>query len=94
MSHALSIMKRMPTLESYRFDMMTDEPSDIRAVRYIVSERLNARERRVLLEYAEAGNLRNAATALGCSHMTVARQMKAIRAKIKDIMKNIDKDDL
>ena len=80
--------------EKYRFDMMSEEPSRVRAIRYIVSERLNAKERRVLFAYSKAGNLRKAAIVLGCSHMTVARQMNEIRTKIDNILKQIDEDDL
>ncbi|MCM1503386.1 MAG: helix-turn-helix domain-containing protein [Bacteroidales bacterium] len=78
----------------YHLDMMTDEPSAVRAIRYIVTRELSLKERRILFTYAGKGSYREAAKMLGCSHMTVARDMRAIQKKVKEILKNIDIDDL
>lgn len=78
----------------YSPDMMTAEDSGIRSVRYVVSRILTQSERSLLCLYAATGSLRKTALILSISHMTAARRVRRIRAKIMNEMKKIDKDDI
>lgn len=63
-------------------DMFTKDEEAVICMKHIM-RRLPAYERNIIILYAETGSLRETARMLGCSHQTIAKEIRRIREKIK-----------
>lgn len=60
----------------------SDQTTDIDVYKYVILNKLSEVDRRILLLYAECGNLREAAVYLGCSFTKLSYLIRNIRKKI------------
>lgn len=63
-------------------DMFAKDGEDVLQAKRIM-RRLPPAERNIMIIYAETGSLRETARMLGCSHQTIAKEIRRIREKIK-----------
>lgn len=76
-------------LDEYKPDygIMSETDENIRRLQRIVYERLDETDRRIILSYAELGNVRDTATLFKVSPTTIWLRIKRIRNKIKENLK-------
>lgn len=67
-------------------DIFNDEPEKIQKVKHIIWNVLDETERRLILIYAELGNMRDCAKELRVSASTICIYIGKIRMKIKENM--------
>ena len=71
-------------------DIFNDEEDLVKITKYIIWNKLDDTERRVLLLYVEIGNLRDTAKILNVSTSTVCNFIREIKNKIKELSKDKD----
>ena len=64
-------------------DMFSDDNEQVAKLKKIIYNDLDETERRIILAYAEIGNLRETAQLFKVSTSTIYKQIKKIREKIK-----------
>lgn len=67
-------------------DVLSDDDILVQRVKKIVYTRLNETDRRILLAYAEIGNIRDTAKLFKVSPTTIWLRIQEIRNKIKDYL--------
>lgn len=86
MKHEQSHLNINDILDEYRpdEDIFCDEDEKIHKIKKIIYDKLSESDRRIILLYTEAGNLRDVAKLLNVSFTTVYYQIKRIRKIIND----------
>lgn len=70
--------------ENYKFDksIFNEEDELIRKIKYVITNKLNDTERRIILVYTHIGNIRDTARVFKVSPTTIWNQINSIRKKI------------
>ena len=64
------------------FEIFCEDSEQVNKLKYLIYNRLNETERRIILAYAEIGNLRDTAKLFRVSVTTIHKKIKNIREKI------------
>lgn len=68
-------------------DVFSEDEENVNRLKKIVYTRLNETDRRIILAYAEIGNIRDTAKLFKVSPTTIWLRIKEIRNNIKDFLK-------
>lgn len=81
--------------QDYAFDpdIMNDEPERVARVKYIVNNRLNQVDRTLIILYADCQSYRKLGKRLGLSHTTVAVEINRIKAEIRRMYDELEKQE-
>ena len=85
----------MEIRKDYAFDpdIMNDEPERVARVKYIVNNRLNQVDRTLIILYADCQSYRKLGKRLGLSHTTVMLEIRRIKAEIRRMYDELEKQE-
>lgn len=77
-------------LKDYEYDpsVFNEEPDRIRRIKRVIMLELDPVDRILILMYADCGSLRKLGARLGCSHVTINKEIRRIRAEIVKRIQN------
>lgn len=78
---------------AYDPDIMNPEPERVARVKYIINHRLNQVDKTLIILYADCQSYRKLGKRLGLSHTTVMLEIRRIKAEIRRIYDELEKQE-
>lgn len=85
--------KRIAPDYAYDGTVFSEDDARLAAVKYIINHRLNQVDRTIILLYADCQSFRKLGKRLGFSHMTMAKEVRRIKAAILDEYEKMQNND-
>lgn len=85
----------MEIRKDYAFDpdIMNPEPERVARVKYIINNKLNQVDRTLIILYADCQSYRKLGKRLGLSHTTVMLEIRRIKAEIRRMYEELEKQE-
>lgn len=87
-AEAAEVCRLMAEACSFNDDVMDDDATRARRMKWAMANLLSEGERRVMYLYADCRSTRKVAKILGVSHTTINYDMRRIRRRIVDFVNN------